>query len=57
MIEGSNFKLLWFDMDDASDCQYIDYYSIYTFNIHVPYLIIFDSSESSFNYLMFTCLS
>ena len=31
-----------FDMGDPSDCQYIDYYSVYTFNIHVPYLIVFD---------------
>ena len=36
------------DMDDASDSQYIDYYSVYTFFIHVPYLIVFDLPESSF---------
>ena len=32
--------LVWvvqFDMDDASDCQYIDYYSVHTVQ-HVPYL-------------------
>ena len=45
------------DMDDASDCQYIDYYSVYTFFIRVPYLIVFDLSESSFSYFMFTCIS
>ena len=31
-----------FDMDDASDCQFFYYYSVYTFKIHVPYLIVFD---------------
>ena len=36
-----------FDMDDASDCQYIDYYSVYTFNIHVPYLIVFSNQNQA----------
>ena len=30
------------DMDDLQIVSYVDYYSVYTFNIHVPYLIVFD---------------
>ena len=36
-----------FDMDEASDCQYIDYYSVYTFNIHVPYLIVLTNQNQA----------
>ena len=34
-------------MDDAKDCQYIDYYSVYTFNIHAPYLMFLTNQNQA----------